>query len=45
MALLNDISDRDEEKAVAMARTLNHASLFNEVVREQVSAARLVSNR
>jgi hypothetical protein len=41
VALLNEISDLDEEKVVAIARTLNQASLFNEVVREQVSAMRL----
>jgi hypothetical protein len=38
IALLNRITDLDEEKVVAIARTLNQASLFNEVVREQVSA-------
>jgi hypothetical protein len=41
VALLNEISDLDEEKVVAIARTLNQASLFNEVVREQVSAMQL----
>jgi hypothetical protein len=41
VALLNEISDLDEEKVVAIARTLNQASLFNEVVREQVSAMKL----
>jgi hypothetical protein len=41
VALLNQISDLDEEKVVAIARTLNQASLFNEVVREQVSAMKL----
>ena len=41
VALLNQISDLDEEKTVAIARTLNQASLFNEVVREQVSAMAL----
>ena len=41
VALLNQISDLDAEKTVAIARTLNQASLFNEVVREQVSAMAL----
>jgi hypothetical protein len=41
VALLNQISDLDPEKTVAIARTLNQASLFNEVVREQVSAMAL----
>jgi hypothetical protein len=41
VALLNQISDLDEAKTVAIARTLNQASLFNEVVREQVSAMAL----
>ncbi|UCF94341.1 MAG: hypothetical protein JSW39_09340 [Desulfobacterales bacterium] len=36
LALINQISDLDEEKAVAIARTLNHTSVFNEVVREQI---------
>lgn len=38
IALIERISDLDEEKAVAIARTLNQASLFNEVVREQIEA-------
>lgn len=38
VTLLNQISDLDEEKVVAIARTLSQASLFNEVVREQISA-------
>jgi len=37
-ALLNQISDLDEERVVAISRTLNQASLFNDVVREQVQA-------
>jgi len=41
VTLLNQISDLDEEKVVAIARTLNQASLFNEVVREQVSTMEL----
>ena len=36
--LINQISDLDEEKAVAIARTLSHTSIFNEVVREQIVA-------
>ena len=38
IALLNQISSLDEDKVVAIARTLNQSSLFNEVVREQVAA-------
>ncbi|MGW8194129.1 MAG: cell surface protein [Desulforhopalus sp.] len=38
IALLNQITDIDEEKVIAIARTLNQASLFNEIVREQVQA-------
>lgn len=38
IALLNQISDLDEERVVAISRTLNQASLFNDVVREQVQA-------
>ncbi|MGB5439401.1 MAG: cell surface protein [Gammaproteobacteria bacterium] len=41
IALLNQITDLDEDKVVAIAMTLNQASLFNEVVREQVSAMRI----
>ncbi|MEJ2359524.1 MAG: hypothetical protein P8Y13_15790 [Deinococcales bacterium] len=37
-ALLERISSLDEEKVVAIARTLDRASLFNDVVREQVGA-------
>ncbi len=37
LTLLNRISDIDEEKSVAIARTLSQASVFNDVVREQVS--------
>ena len=36
ITLINQISDLDEEKAVAIARTLSHTSVFNEVVREQI---------
>jgi len=38
IALLNQISDLDEGRVTAIARTLNQVSLFNEVVREQVQA-------
>ena len=38
IVLLNLISDLDEERVAAIARTLNKASLFNDVVREQVQA-------
>jgi len=30
-----------KKKAVAIARTLNHTTVFNEVVREQVSAMKV----
>lgn len=38
VAMIQKVSDLDTEKAVAIARTLNHTTVFNEVVREQVSA-------
>ena len=38
IVLLNLISDLDEARVAAIARTLDKASLFNEVVREQVRA-------
>src|SRR5690606_900451 len=38
VALLQQISDLDEERVVAITRTLAQASLFNDVVREQVAA-------
>ncbi|MEE9343162.1 MAG: cell surface protein [Gammaproteobacteria bacterium] len=41
VALIDKISDLDEGKAIAIARTLNQASLFNEVVREQIEAMRI----
>lgn len=41
VALLNRVSDLDQDKIVAIARTLSQASLFNQVVREQVSAMTL----
>ena len=37
IALLNRLTILDEEKVVSIARTLSQASVFNEVVREQVS--------
>ena len=41
VALLNRVSDLDQTRVVAIARTLSQASLFNEVVREQVSAMKI----
>ncbi len=38
VALLNQISALDEGRVTAIARTLSQASLFNDVVREQVQA-------
>jgi len=38
IALLSRISELDEDRIVAIARTLSQASLFNEVVREQIGA-------
>ncbi|MGZ8996165.1 MAG: hypothetical protein ACXW3P_06675 [Rhodospirillales bacterium] len=38
VALLNQISDLDQERITLIARTLDQMSLFNEVVREQISA-------
>ena len=37
MALIEQVSDLDEEKSVAIARTLSHTTVFNEVVREQIT--------
>ncbi len=37
VALLKQISDLDEDRVAAIARTLDQASHFNDVVREQVS--------
>ena len=37
-ALLNRISDLDEQRVTLIARTLDQMSLFNEVVREQITA-------
>ncbi len=36
-ALIEQVSDLDEEKSLAIARTLSHTSVFNEVVREQIT--------
>ncbi len=41
VTLLDQISDLDETKVTAIARTLNQASYFNEVVREQVSGIKV----
>lgn len=41
VALLNRVSDRDADRFVAIARTLSQASLFNQVVREQVASMEL----
>ena len=37
-ALLNQISDLDDQRVTLIARTLDQMSLFNEVVREQITA-------
>jgi len=37
VALINKISHLDQDKTLAIARTLAQATLFNEVVREQIS--------
>ena len=37
-ALLNRISDLDDQRVTLVARTLDQMSLFNEVVREQITA-------
>ncbi|MBT8471635.1 MAG: hypothetical protein KJN99_03460 [Marinicaulis sp.] len=41
IALLNQISDLDETRVSAIARTLDQASHFNDVVREQVSGMKI----
>ncbi len=41
VALLNQIADIDEDRVIAIARTLNQASFFNDVVREQVQAMKI----
>lgn len=38
IALIKQISDLDEEKTIAIARTLSNTMIFNEVVREQITA-------
>jgi hypothetical protein len=38
IALIDRISDLDQDKAVSIARTLSHTSVFNDVVREQITA-------
>ncbi len=38
VALINQISNLDEEKTIAIARTLSNTTVFNEVVREQITA-------
>jgi hypothetical protein len=43
IALLNQISTLDEGRVTAIARTLNQASLFNDVVRQQVQAMEIGS--
>ena len=41
IALIEKISELDEDRIVAIARTLNQASLFNEVVREQITEMKI----
>lgn len=41
VALIDRIAHLDQDKAVAIARTLAQASLFNQVVREQIDAMRI----
>ncbi|MBT8080882.1 MAG: cell surface protein [Gammaproteobacteria bacterium] len=41
IALLNRLTELDEANVTAIARTLSQASLFNEIVREQVSSMKL----
>jgi hypothetical protein len=43
VALLNQIADLDEGRVTGIARTLNQASLFNDVVRKQVQAMEIGS--
>lgn len=40
LALINKVADVDQDKITLIARTLSQASLFNEVVREQVEEMR-----
>ena len=41
VSLLEKLTDIDEAKIVAIARTLSQASVFNDIVREQVSEMRI----
>lgn len=41
VALLEKLTDIDETKVIAIARTLSQASIFNDIVREQVSQMRI----
>lgn len=41
VAIIRQISQFDEERAVAVARTLNHFTVFNEVVREQITGMKV----
>lgn len=41
VSLLQKLTDIDESKVVAIARTLTQASVFNDIVREQVSEMRV----
>jgi len=41
VSLLQKLTDIDEAKVVAIARTLSQASVFNDIVREQVSEMRV----
>jgi len=41
VSILEKITDVDEEKVVAIARTLTQASVFNDVVREQVTQMKI----
>ena len=41
VSLLEKLTDIDEAKVVAIARTLSQASVFNDIVREQVSEMRV----
>jgi len=43
VALLEKLTDIDEAKVIAIARTLTQASVFNDIVREQVSEMRIGS--
>jgi hypothetical protein len=43
VSLLEKLSDIDEAKVIAIARTLSQASVFNDIVREQVSQMRVGS--